>query len=81
MLSGAAADASAFRLYADGKVQGDPDMVFYGQPQNDDNTISWQQNGNSLPAVTGDHKRNFLHILTQTADIRRKDGIVAVLLP
>lgn len=41
VLSGAAADASAFRLYADGKVQGDPDMVFYGQPQNDDNTISW----------------------------------------
>ena len=47
MLSGAAADASAFRLYADGKVQDDPDMVFYGQPQNDDNTISWQQNGNN----------------------------------
>lgn len=47
VLSGAAADASAFRLYADGKVQGDPDMVFYGQPQNDDNTISWQQNGSN----------------------------------
>lgn len=47
VLSGAAADASAFRLYADGKVQGDPDMVFYGQPQNDDKTISWQQNGNN----------------------------------
>ncbi|WP_413492347.1 TerD family protein [Morganella psychrotolerans] len=47
VLSGAAADASAFRLYADGKVQGDPDMVFYGQPQNDDKTINWQQNGNN----------------------------------
>jgi len=47
VLSGAAADASVFRLYADGKVKGDPDMVFYGQPQNDDGTISWQQNGNN----------------------------------
>ncbi len=33
-------DASAFRLYADGKVQGDADMVFYGQPRNDDGTVS-----------------------------------------
>lgn len=32
--------ASAFRLYGDGKVQGDADMVFYGQPRNDDNTVS-----------------------------------------
>ncbi|WP_312272786.1 TerD family protein [Pseudescherichia sp.] len=32
-------DASAFRLFADGKVQGDADMVFYGQPRNDDGTI------------------------------------------
>ncbi|PHM58871.1 TerD family protein [Xenorhabdus sp. KK7.4] len=39
VLSGSAVDVSAFRLYADGKVQGDPDMVFYGQPDNDDNTI------------------------------------------
>ncbi|WP_340610945.1 TerD family protein [Xenorhabdus bharatensis] len=39
VLSGSAVDVSAFRLYADGKVQGDPDMVFYGQPNNDDNTI------------------------------------------
>lgn len=35
----AAVDASAFRLYADGKVQGDADMVFYGQPRNDDGTV------------------------------------------
>ncbi|MDC9594042.1 TerD family protein [Xenorhabdus sp. IM139775] len=39
VLSGSAVDVSAFRLYADGKVKGDPDMVFYGQTVNDDNTI------------------------------------------
>ncbi|WP_340622243.1 TerD family protein [Xenorhabdus siamensis] len=39
VLSGSSVDVSAFRLYANGKVQGDPDMVFYGQPNNDDNTI------------------------------------------
>ncbi|MBE8596237.1 TerD family protein [Xenorhabdus sp. BG5] len=39
VLSGSAVDVSAFRLYAEGKVKGDPDMVFYGQPVNDDNTI------------------------------------------
>ncbi|PHM62865.1 TerD family protein [Xenorhabdus ishibashii] len=39
VLSGSAVDVSAFRLYSDGKVKGDPDMVFYGQPVNDDNTI------------------------------------------
>ncbi len=38
--SGGQVDASAFRLYADGKVQGDADMVFYGQPRNDDGTVS-----------------------------------------
>ncbi|SFN38003.1 TerD family protein [Xenorhabdus japonica] len=39
VLSGSAVDVSAFRLYANGKVKGDPDMVFYGQPVNNDNTI------------------------------------------
>ncbi|WP_237386255.1 TerD family protein [Xenorhabdus sp. Sc-CR9] len=39
VLSGSAVDVSAFRLYADGKVKGDPDMIFYGQPVSDDNTI------------------------------------------
>ncbi|OTA16847.1 tellurium resistance protein TerA [Xenorhabdus vietnamensis] len=39
VLSGSDIDVSAFRLYADGKVKGDPDMVFYGQPVNNDNTI------------------------------------------
>ncbi|HHP6172722.1 TPA: TerD family protein, partial [Escherichia coli] len=37
--------ASAFRLYADGKVQGDADMVFYGQPRNDDGTVSLVSEG------------------------------------
>lgn len=41
----AAVDASAFRLYADGKVQGDADMVFYGQPRNDDGTVSLVSEG------------------------------------
>lgn len=40
VISGAPVDASAFRLFANGKVHGDADMVFYGQPENDDSTIS-----------------------------------------
>ena len=40
ILSGSAVDASAFRLFSTGKVQGDADMVFYGQPRNDDGSIS-----------------------------------------
>ncbi len=48
VLSGAAADASAFRLYASGKVNGDADMVFYGQPENDDRTISLKNEGNNI---------------------------------
>lgn len=43
--SGGAVDASAFRLFADGKVQGDADMVFYGQPRNDDGSISLASEG------------------------------------
>lgn len=39
VLSGVPVDASSFRLYATGKVQGDPDMVFYGQPVNDDASV------------------------------------------
>ncbi|MCS3431207.1 TerD family protein [Klebsiella sp. BIGb0407] len=39
VLSGVPVDASSFRLYASGKVQGDPDMVFYGQPANDDGSV------------------------------------------
>lgn len=39
VLAGVPVDASSFRLYASGKVQGDPDMVFYGQPTNDDGSV------------------------------------------
>ncbi|WJY16956.1 TerD family protein [Pectobacteriaceae bacterium CE90] len=39
VISGVPVDASAFRLYASGKVQGDADMVFYGQPMNDDTSV------------------------------------------
>lgn len=39
VLSGVPVDASSFRLYASGKVQGDPDMVFYGQTANDDGSV------------------------------------------
>ena len=37
--AGAAADFSAFRLFADGKTRKDEDFVFYGQKTNDDKTI------------------------------------------
>lgn len=39
--------ASAFRLYESGKVKNDADMVFYGQPTNDDETISYHSEGNN----------------------------------
>ncbi len=39
-------DASAYRLYANGKVRGDSDMVFYGQLANEDQSISLNQHGN-----------------------------------
>lgn len=47
ILAGAPVDVSAFRLFANNKVQGDTDMVFYGQPSNDDNTISLTNEGNN----------------------------------
>lgn len=54
--SGGPIDASAFRLYADGKVQGDADMVFYGQPRNDDGSISLTSEGlNSTFTVALNH--------------------------
>ncbi len=37
--TGKSADVTAFRLFADGKVRGDSDMVFYGQTRSDDGTI------------------------------------------
>ncbi|MCG8707269.1 TerD family protein [Brenneria sp. 4F2] len=45
VLSGVPVDASSFRLYASGKVQGDPDMVFYGQPVNDDASVKLAGSG------------------------------------
>lgn len=39
VLSGADVDVSAFRLYANGKVQDGVDMIFYGQPRSDDGAI------------------------------------------
>jgi len=45
--AGGPVDASAFRLFHDGKVQGDADMVFYGQPGNNDNTIALVSEGNN----------------------------------
>lgn len=47
VLSGASVDASAFRLYADGKVKGDADMIFYGQPKSDDATVSLTNEGHN----------------------------------
>ncbi|MCA4825835.1 MAG: TerD family protein, partial [Serratia rubidaea] len=45
--AGGPVDSSAFRLFADGKVRGDADMVFYGQPRNDDGSISLVSEGQS----------------------------------
>ncbi len=47
VVSGGAVDASAFRLFANGKVSGDADMVFYGQTDNDDRTISLKSEGHN----------------------------------
>ncbi|UCB32993.1 TerD domain protein (plasmid) [Duffyella gerundensis] len=44
--AGAPVDASSFRLYDNGKVRGDSDMVFYGQRENDDKTIRYSASGN-----------------------------------
>lgn len=42
--SGFPVDASAFRLFANGKVKDDLDMIFYGQPKNENGSISWERN-------------------------------------
>lgn len=39
-------DASAFRLFANNKVKDDLDMVFHGQPNNENGSISWKQDHN-----------------------------------
>ncbi|RJT39856.1 TerD family protein [Rahnella woolbedingensis] len=45
VLSGVPVDVSSFRLYACDKVQGDSDMVFYGQPVNDDASVKFSGAG------------------------------------
>ncbi|WP_312631339.1 TerD family protein [Pantoea piersonii] len=58
--SGTPVDVSSFRLYDNGKVRGDLDMVFYGQRENDDKTICLSSSGNetmftvSLPQLRQD---------------------------
>lgn len=60
VMSGAPVDVSSFRLYENGKVRGDLDMVFYGQPENQDRTVSYSASGNdslftvNLPALAAD---------------------------
>jgi len=49
-------DASAFRLFANGKVQGDADMVFYGQPRNDDGSISLVSEGHNSTFTVSLHQ-------------------------
>lgn len=44
ILSDKPVDASAFRLFANGKIRDDLDMIFYGQPKNDNGSILWQRN-------------------------------------
>lgn len=44
--SGLPVDASAFRLFANNKVKDDLDMVFYGQPNNENGSIAWKQDHN-----------------------------------
>lgn len=45
--AGGAVDASAFCLSANGKVQGDADRVFYGQPGNDDGSVTLSKDSQS----------------------------------
>ncbi|WP_429051312.1 TerD family protein [Aeromonas veronii] len=45
--AGADLDVSAFRLYANGKVQDGVDMVFYGQPSSTDGAIKLAEQGHN----------------------------------
>ena len=45
VVSGNAADVSAFRLYENLKVSNDSDMIFYGQKNSDDNTVQLLSEG------------------------------------
>lgn len=58
--SGLPVDASAFRLFANNKVKDDLDMIFYGQPKNENGSITW------LPTRNKQHE--FQIDLTRLAD-------------
>lgn len=45
VVTGKTADVSCFQLYADGKTQGDPDFVFYGQKHNENNSVQLAHEG------------------------------------
>lgn len=45
VISGLDVDVSSFRLYSEGKVRKDEDMVFFGQTKNDDGTIEFSGGG------------------------------------
>ncbi|MFV0550249.1 MAG: TerD family protein [Limnobaculum xujianqingii] len=63
IISGKAADVSAYRLYDNDKVSGDADMVFYGQKTNDDGSVSLLEEGQTsifevnLPKVKASVKK------------------------
>lgn len=40
--SGTNIDVAAYRLASNGKVRGDGDMIFYGQTQCDDGSVSYE---------------------------------------
>lgn len=42
IMSQNAVDCAAYRLTTDGRVRGDGDMIFYGQKQSDDGTVSFR---------------------------------------
>lgn len=42
IISQSAIDCAAYRLTTDGKVRGDGDMIFYGQKNSDDNSVSFR---------------------------------------
>lgn len=51
--SGTPVDVSSFRLYDNGKVRGDLDMIFYGQRENDDGTVRLSSSGNDTMFTVG----------------------------
>lgn len=60
IISDKAVDATAFRLFADGKTRDDLDMIFYGQPGNENGSVKWQKSSSGadfsidLPKMNAD---------------------------